>query len=103
MGGVVSGSASESGVGLRLIVPAITLVLPALLLIFSLPPLPVPPPRPVPPVPVELIAPREPIEELAIVVDAPATEQALAIIAPTVVETPLVPTPGPTMMATATP
>lgn len=97
----MSGSAGDRGVGLRLIVPAITLVLPALLLILSLPP--TPPPAPPPPILAELVTPREPVEELAIVMDTPATEQALAIVEATVIPTPLVPMPRPTLMPTATP
>jgi len=88
-------------VGLRLIVPAVTLVLPALFLIFSLPPLPAP--APVIPAPPELVIAREPIEDLAIVMDTPATEQALAMVEPTALETSIKPTPIATAIPTATP
>jgi LCP family protein required for cell wall assembly len=96
-------------VGLRLIVPALVLVFPALFLIFSLPPLPIPEPAPVVTVPTEIAIAREPIEDLAIVVDTPATEQALATeqtlttVAATVSETPIVPTPALTVIPTSTP
>jgi LCP family protein required for cell wall assembly len=84
------------------------LVLPTLFLIFSLPPLPVPEPAPVVTVPTELTVAREPIEDLAIVLDTPATEQALATEqvratgTPAVVETLIVPTPIQTAIPTAT-
>jgi LCP family protein required for cell wall assembly len=85
------------------------LALPALFLIFSLPPLPVPEPTPVVVVPTVLVVAREPLEDLAIVLDTPATEQAMAIeqaldtSAATLSETPIVPTPAQTAIPTATP
>jgi len=100
----VSGSAGDREGGLRLVVPAITLLVPTILLIVGLLALP----RPVPePVSLELVVPAEPeivvalppAEDLAIVVDTPTSEPATPSVEATVVPTPLPSTP----LAIATP
>ena len=98
----MSGSVADREGGLRLIVPALMLVLPAILLIAALLSLAPPPPDPTLPAAEELVAAREPVDDLAIVVATPATEQS-TLASEIAVATPGLPTAVPTAQATPTP
>lgn len=103
----MSGSGGNTQVGLRLIVPALTLAVPAVILVCALLALPAPEPVTVP-----LPAPVAPeIEAVVTVTDVEivtatevaAVEEALSATVVAVVETPVAVTPLPTPQATATP
>ena len=91
----MSGSGGKTEVGLRLIVPAITLAVPAIVLLFAL--LSVPVPEPVVPEPVVV----EDVE-IAAATDVPATEEATSAPVAAVSETPVPVTPLPTPRVTPT-
>src|SRR5687767_10525458 len=95
----VSGSAGNRQVGLGLIVPAITLALPAILLIHALLSLPTPEPV-VTTATAEVVATFDADAEDA---DVPAAEEAPSVPIAAVVETPVPVTPLPTPRVTPTP
>lgn len=98
----MAGSAGDRGVGLRLIVPAVTLAVPLVMLVFGLLVLPATPTEQAPPPP-DLVSALNPAEDLAFVVDTPTPEPAT----PTddVTSAPTLPpsTPLPTRLPTSTP
>lgn len=98
----MSGSGGNTRGGLRLIVPAITLTLPTILLLWAL--LSLPAPEPVAGPDVQALLPLLDAElELALATEVPATAEALATTIVAAVETPLAVTPLPTPRVTATP
>jgi LCP family protein required for cell wall assembly len=98
----VSGSAGNRQVGPGLIVPAITLAVPAILLIHGLLSLPMPEPVTAPAAPVIVVI-LDVDAEADIATDVPATEEALPAPIAAVVETPVPVTPLPTPRVTPTP
>jgi polyisoprenyl-teichoic acid--peptidoglycan teichoic acid transferase len=98
----VSGSGGNTQVGLRLLVPAITLAVPAIVLMCALLSLPAPAPA-VAPVVAEAEATVDVDAELVAATDVTATEEALAAPVAAVSETPVPVTPLPTPRVTPTP
>jgi len=98
----VSGSGGKTEAGLRLIVPAITLAVPAIVLLIAL--LSVPVPEPVVPEPPVVEAVVDADVEVAVATDAPVTEAALAAtVVAVLAETPVPVTPPPTPRVIPTP
>lgn len=98
----MSGSGGNTQVGFRLIVPAITLAVPAILLISTLLSLPAPAPV-VAPEATPLEATLDADAEIATATDVPATDVALSAPIAAVAETPVPVTPLPTPRVTPTP
>jgi LCP family protein required for cell wall assembly len=102
----VSGSAGNRQVGFRLAVPTLTLVIPAILLIYGLlmqsPAAPAPADLDPPAAP-EVVAALDPEDAPPVTLQTPTTEQVPVASAPVTIEATPLPTPMPTPRATPTP